>query len=46
MKFNSIGQRLTDQQLYALVEATTAKGATVITDGFKSYKILDWDYDL
>ena len=45
MNFNSIGQRLTGQQLYALVEATTVKGATVVTDGFRSYNILDWDYD-
>jgi hypothetical protein len=45
MPYNSIGQRLTGQQLLTLVEATTAAGATVVTDCFKSYNILDWDYD-
>jgi hypothetical protein len=45
MQFNSMGQRLTGQQLYTLVEATTAKGVIVVTDGFRSYNILDWDYD-
>jgi transposase-like protein len=45
MKPNSIGQKLTGQQLLGLVDKTTAQGTTVITDSFKSYNILDWDYD-
>jgi transposase-like protein len=45
MKPNSIGQKLTGQQLLGLVDKTTAQGTTVMTDSLNSYRILDWDYD-
>jgi transposase-like protein len=42
---NSIGQKLTGQQLLGLVEKTTTAGTTVMTDSLNSYRILDWEYD-
>ena len=46
MQPNSIGQKLTGQQLYALISSKTASGVTVVTDNYKGYYILDWDYGL
>ena len=45
MKPNELGQKLTGVQLLAVIEAGTAKGTTVVSDDFKSYGILDMQYD-
>jgi len=37
---NSVGQKLTGKQLMNILEEVTAKGATVISDEFRSYNIL------